>query len=193
MQVCRDGSTGQLDILGAMSASTGPAGDSAVVNAHGDGISIGPLRPDEHDRLFEVFQRVVEKGAGFPHAPPLTRETFDEVWTGPARTVIGARIEGELMGAYYLKPNFPGRAAHIANAGYVVAEAHRGRGIGRVLVEDSIVRAPLLGYDAIQFNLVFSSNPARVLYEQLGWREIGRVPAAVGGEDAVIYWRRVGD
>ena len=40
------------------------------------------------------------------------------------------------------------------------------------------------GFDAIQFNLVFESNPARRLYEELGWREIGRVPQAVDGEDA---------
>jgi hypothetical protein len=56
-------------------------------------------------------------------------------------------------------------------------------------VEDSIRRAPTLGFDAIQLNLVFASNPARVLYERLGWREIGRVPEAVEGEDAVIHWR----
>lgn len=174
-----------------MSASTGPASESAALNAHGDEISVGPLRPEENELLFEVFRCVVERGDGFPQAPPLTRETFDEVWTGPARAVIAARIEGEFVGAYYLKPNFPGRAAHIANAGYVVSEAHRGRGVGRALVEDSIVRAPLLGYDAIQFNLVFASNPARALYEELGWREIGRVPEAVGSEDAVIYWRNL--
>ena len=55
------------------------------------------------------------------------------------------------------------------------------------LVLDSIERAPRHGFDAIQFNLVFASNPARRLYEELGWREIGRVPEAVDGEDAVIY------
>ena len=59
------------------------------------------------------------------------------------------------------------------------------------MVEDSIVRAPRLGFDAIQFNLVFASNPARALYEELGWSEIGRVPEAVGSEDAVIYWRNL--
>jgi len=49
-----------------------------------------------------------------------------------------------------------------------------------------------LGFDAVQFNLVFASNPARSLYERLGWVEIGRIPEAVDGEDALIYWRRVG-
>ena len=67
----------------------------------------------------------------------------------------------------------------------------RGRGVGRLLVEDSITRAQQFGFDAVQFNLVFESNPARALYEELGWREIGRVPDAVDGETAIIYWRAV--
>jgi ribosomal protein S18 acetylase RimI-like enzyme len=41
----------------------------------------------------------------------------------------------------------------------------------------------------MQFNLVFTSNPARALYERLGFAEIGRVPSAIDGEDAVMYWR----
>jgi hypothetical protein len=66
------------------------------------------------------------------------------------------------------------------------------------LVTDSIERAPLAGFDAIQFNFVFASNPARAMYEWLGWREIGRVPDAVpladgGRQDAIIYWRSVAD
>jgi ribosomal protein S18 acetylase RimI-like enzyme len=40
-------------------------------------------------------------------------------------------------------------------------------------------------------NLVLESNPARRLYERLGFEAIGRVPEAVSGEDAFIYWRRV--
>ena len=81
-----------------------------------------------------------------------------------------------LVGAYYLKPNGPGLGRHIANAGYVVDPAWRGRGVGRLLVEDSIVRAPTLGFDAIQFNFVFESNPARPLYERLGWIRVGDIP-----------------
>jgi GNAT superfamily N-acetyltransferase len=64
-------------------------------------------------------------------------------------------------------------------------------GIGELLVEDSIRRAPEVGFDAIQFNLVFASNPARALYERHGWKVIGRVPDAVDDEEALIYWRRV--
>lgn len=146
--------------------------------------AIEPDRP----RLFEIFADVVERGDGYPESAPLQHDRFAASWIDPPVVVVG-RAGVEVVGAYYLKPNFPGRAAHIANAGYVVARAHRGTGIGRRLVEDSIVRARAAGFDAIMFNLVFDSNPARPLYEQLGWREIGRVPRAVDGEPAIIYWR----
>jgi len=144
----------------------------------------------DRSELREIFADVVERGDGYPDSAPLTPERFAASWVDPPVVVV-ARLAGRVVGAYYLKPNFPGRGAHIANAGYMVARGHRGAGIGRRLVEDSIVRAPAAGFDAVMFNLVFESNPARALYEELGWREIGRIPRGVEGEPAVIYWRDV--
>ncbi|MGH9171254.1 MAG: GNAT family N-acetyltransferase [Acidimicrobiales bacterium] len=172
-----------------------PAIDSVeVVTRAGERICLGPLRGAEPEELFVLFGEVVASGDGFPQAPPLTRAVFAATWVDTVTVVVGARpvAGGPLLGAYYLKPNFAQRAGQIANAGYVVQEAARGRGVGRALVADSVWRAPLLGFAAIQFNLVFESNPARKLYEELGWTEIGRIPEAVDGEPALIYWRRVG-
>jgi GNAT superfamily N-acetyltransferase len=163
-----------------------------VTSSRGAPITLGPLVDSDKGALYEMFDHVVAHGEGFPHRPPLTPADFEATWGRAVTAVIVARRGTTLAGAYYLKPNFPGRAAHIANAGYLVGPDHRGRGVGRALIEDSVRRAPALGFDAIQFNLVFASNPARSLYEELGWREIGRVPEAVEGEEAVIYWRRVG-
>lgn len=154
-------------------------------------VRLGHLEPAAEDALFDLFAEVVATGEGFPHAAPLSRGAFVATWLAAGVTVIGAQVDGSLAGAYYLRANFPGRAAHIANAGYVVGRRWRRQGIGRLLIEDSITRAPSLGFDAVQFNLVFASNPARALYEALGWQLIGRVPDAVGGEEGIIYWRRV--
>jgi GNAT superfamily N-acetyltransferase len=172
--------------------SADPGGEVVVTTGPGEPVAIGPLRPDELGDLFAVFADVVATGDGFPQVPPLTDSDFEAAWVRPPAVVVAGRSAGQLIGAYYLRPNFPGRAAHIANAGYVVARSRRRGGVGHLLVEDSLRRAPRLGFDAIQFNLVFAANPARRLYEELGWRQIGRIPDAVEGSDALIYWRRVG-
>lgn len=158
----------------------------------GASVEVGPIEDAEHAQLFVLFGEIVGGLEGYPHAPPLTRAVYDATFVDPVTLVAVARADGALLGGYYLKPNFPGRGAHIANAGYLVARPARGRGVGFALVEDSIARAPLVGFDAIQFNLVFASNPARRMYERLGFAEIGRVPRAIDGEDAVIYHRFVG-
>lgn len=153
-------------------------------------LALRPATSSDRDRLFAIFEAVVAAGEGYPEAPPLDDVRFRASWVDPPVVVV-AELDGEVVGAYYLKPNFPGRAAHIANAGYLTAAEARGRGVGRALVLDSIERAPGAGFDAIMFNLVFASNPARGLYEELGWVEVGRVPRGVDDEPAVIYWRDV--
>lgn len=151
-------------------------------------VVLDDLRDDDRPALFSLFASVVGAGEGFPERAPLTAEAFEAAW-GPPRAVVAARVGDVLAGAYSIRPNFPGRAAHIANAGYVVDARWRRRGIGRAMVEDSLVEAGRLGFDAMQFNLVFASNPARRLYEELGFEVTGRVPSAVDGEDALVYWR----
>ncbi len=148
--------------------------------------------PDDHDDLHAAFAAVVAAGEGYPQpVGPLSVADFEEYWLDHKSLVAVARHEARLAGSYYLKPNFPGRAAHIANAGYFVVPALRGQGVGEALVTHSFDEARRRGFDAMQFNLVFESNPARRLYERLGFRRVGRIPEAVDGEDAIVYWRRL--
>jgi len=148
---------------------------------------------DDYDDLFNAFSRIVAAGEGFPQAPPLTRGDFDDYWVAHSSAVAIAKFGGFLVGGYYIKPNFVGRAAHIANAGYFVLAPYRGTGVGTLLVEHSLREARRLGFDAMQFNLVFESNTARAMYSRFGFKEIGRIPRAVEGEDALIYWRSLED
>ena len=73
----------------------------------------------------------------------------------------------------------------------MVAPDFRRRGVGTALVEHSLAEAGRHGFDAMMFNLVIESNPSRRLYERLGFEPVGRVPDAVAGEDAIVYWRRL--
>ena len=163
-----------------------------VTTSGGLELTVTDAGPADHDELYAAFAQVVAAGEGYPQpVGPLSVQDFRAYWLESKSAVAVARHEGRLAGSYYLRPNFPGRAAHIANAGYFVVADLRGHGIGVALVEDSLTEARRLGFDALQFNLVFESNPARRLYERLGFEAVGRIPEAVDGEAAIIYWRRL--
>jgi ribosomal protein S18 acetylase RimI-like enzyme len=154
-------------------------------------LSIATAVDSDYDELFDLYELVVEEGGAFPRSPPADEATFRETWIEGKTGVYVARSSGALAGSYYLAPNFGGLAAHIANAGYMVVPSFRRRGVGRALVEHSLSEARRLEFDAMMFNLVFESNPARRLYDELGFEVVGRVPEAVAGEDALVYWRRL--
>ena len=100
-----------------------PADERQVRTKSGELVALGPLTESETADLFSLFSHVVATGEGFPHSPPLTRQDFESTWVKPVSVVVAARLEGRLVGGYYLKPNFVGKAAHIANAGYMVASS----------------------------------------------------------------------
>jgi GNAT superfamily N-acetyltransferase len=162
-------------------------------------VDISAYSETDFGELFALFAAIVEEGATYPQVPPLTEEEFRGVWLSGTSSVQVARLDGRAAGGYYLKPNFTGRASHIGNAGYAVAADLRGRGIGRALGEHSLDEARRCGFDALMFNLVFERNPARRLWESLGFEQIGRIPDAIAGgggvdqQDAIVYWRSLGD
>jgi L-amino acid N-acyltransferase YncA len=156
-------------------------------------VEISPATADDHDELFAAFLEIVAHGEGFPQALPLSRPEFDDYFVLHSSTVQVARRGRGLVGGYYVKPNYVGRASHVANAGYFVRAPDRRSGVGEAMVRHSLREARRLGFDAMVFNLVFASNPARALYRRLGFAEVGTIPRAVDGEDAVIYWRSLED
>jgi ribosomal protein S18 acetylase RimI-like enzyme len=86
---------------------------------------------------------------------------------------------GALVGFYYLKPNQPGLGAHVANAGYIVAESARGRGVATAMCRHSQQEARSRGYLAMQFNLVVATNEAGVhTWRKEGFDIVGTLPKA---------------
>lgn len=156
-----------------------------------DELEIRPFESGDEDDLLIAYSAAVEEGGAFPRRPPVDREMLRCAWLERATTVQVARLSGRFAGAYFLRPAYPGLAAHIANAGYLVVSELRGRRIGSALADHSFVEARKRGFDAMLFNLVRARNPSRRLWERLGFEAIGRIPDAVEGEDALIYWRRL--
>jgi ribosomal protein S18 acetylase RimI-like enzyme len=145
--------------------------------------------PADQVVLYKQLNRILSAGEGYPQAGPISFEEFREYWLDGKTVVVVARRAGSFVGSYFLKPNGYGRAAHIANGGYFVVPEHRKLGAGEALVRHSMLLAPALGFDALQFNFVFESNLARRPYERLGFEVVGRVPEVIDGEAVYIYWR----
>lgn len=166
---------------------------ATITTASGLELVVAEVNDDDHDELFDEFNDVLAAGEGYPQAGPISWMDFVDYWLAHKAVVVVARRtdDATFVGSYYLKPNGYGRAAHVANGGYFVVASQRGAGAGTALVEHSMALAPAYGFDALQYNFVFESNPARRLYERLGFEVVGRVPDVIDGEAVLIYWRRL--
>ena len=158
----------------------------------GQGLSLRPHRAEDDEAILGAYREAVAAGTSFPPSERPTMERMRDVWLKDKSVVLTAELDGVVAGCCYVQPNFAGRASRIANAGYLVAEWARGRGVGRALLDRSLEEAKRLGFRAMMFNLVFESNPARRLWEAAGFEVIGRIPQAVDDqEDALIYFREL--
>jgi len=127
--------------------------------------------------LYAIFQEVLARGDVFPYPESTTLAEFEAIWMVSGSFSYVAVSDGEIVGAYYVKPQWPGRGAHVATATYMVSEAARGKKVGLTLGEHSLAAARERGYSAMQFNLVISTNlPAVSLWQKIGFKIIGTVP-----------------
>lgn len=126
--------------------------------------------------MVAAWNEVVRDGVAFPQLDELTLAEGTEFFA--AQTYCGVAVErDEVLGLYILHPNNVGRCGHIANTSYAVASSARGKGVGRALVEDSLVQAKAHGFRLLQFNAVVATNTvARHIYESLGFVQLGTIP-----------------
>lgn len=158
---------------------------------------IRPAAPEDWPAIWAIFQAVVRPGDTFPFFPDTPEAEGHHVWMEGMSAVAVAEAEGRVIGSYYIKPNQYGLGNHVANAGYMVDPAARQRGIGRAMGEHSIEGARALGFCAMQFNFVVTTNERAVrLWQAIGFSIIGRVPkayrhATLGPVDVFIMHREI--
>ncbi|GAC1507342.1 MAG: N-acetyltransferase [Candidatus Dormibacteraceae bacterium] len=142
-------------------------------------MEIHEISPDQFELVWPVFRAVIQNGDTYSYEPGMTLEEARNLWTTPPARTFGACEGNEVVGCYMLKPNQPGLGSHVANCGYMVAPAARGRGIGGTLCEHSLEMARASGFVAMQFNAVVASNVAAVnLWQKHGFVVVGKIPKA---------------
>ena len=151
----------------------------------------------DFERVWEMFKQVIDEGTYYTYDHRTARADIEKSWINQAHLVYVVEMEGEIAGAYIVKPNQPGHGAHIANAAYMVDARFRNRGLGRKLGEHSLLIAKEAGFRAMQFNFVVGTNQAAVkLWQSLGFDIIGTIPEAFlhfekGYVDAYIMYRKL--
>lgn len=143
---------------------------------------IRDFEPGDWDGVWPIVREVVRAADTYTYDPAMTEQEARETWIGRpdgyGLAVVAVR-DGRILGTAKAGRNRPGPGAHVATASFMVAAAARGSGVGRRLVEHVLGWARGQGFAGMQFNAVAASNVSAVhLYETLGFRIVGTVPAA---------------
>lgn len=149
------------------------------------GMILRPFHREDEIELHTIFREVVDTGAQFPYESS-SKEEFHRQFFGSESMVYVCQNSStkEVVGGFYLKPNYSGRSNHIANAAYMMKGSCRGQGIGTLLIKASLQIAKERGFRAMQFNMVLSQNIAAIrLYRKLGFNIVGTLPRAIRNPD----------
>src|SRR6266705_3084612 len=116
----------------------------------------------DRDAIWKIFHEIVAAGDTYALDPQMSREDALAYWFRSDTQTYVAEQDRHAFGTYILRPNWSGPAGHVANAAFMVAANARGRGIGRAMGEHCMAEARRLGFRAMQFNFVVSTNESAV-------------------------------
>ena len=111
--------------------------------------------------LSDQMNREIIKGDTYPMMTAMSVDSFGAYWfqnfgavmiLGEVQSVeevgqlenAGADWNVLCLGSFYVKPNYPGRSSHICNGGFLVTDAARNKGVGRLMGEGYLEWAPKL-------------------------------------------------
>lgn len=124
--------------------------------------TIRPVTAADHDAVWSIFHVDVAPGDTYAFDPAISRADALAYWLHADARCFVTEHEGAIVGTCIVKPNQPGQGAHVANAAFMVASEARDLGIGRAMGEHCLREARRLGYRAMQFNFVVSTNEPAV-------------------------------
>lgn len=133
----------------------------------------------DRDAIWQIFHDVIAPGDTYVFDPGTSREDALAYWFQTGNRSYVAEQDRHIVGTYILKANRPDLGSHIANASFMVAPGARGQGVGRAMGEHCLSEARRVGFRAMQFNFVVSTNESAIcLWKQLGFEIVGTLPGA---------------
>ena len=147
-------------------------------------------------QVWEILKPIFRQGETYVLPRDIDEEGARVFWLdAPLQTYVALDANGMIVGSYFIRPNQPGPGAHVCNCGYAVAEVARGAGVATQMCEHSQTEAAALGFRAMQYNFVVSTNEGAVrLWKKLGFEIVGRLPGAfdhprLGYVDGLVMYK----
>ncbi len=146
-------------------------------------------------QVWAILEPVFRAGETYPQAMDTSEAEARAYWMNPPLRSFVAVKGSAVLGVFYIKPNQPALGAHVCNCGYVVSPSARGQGVGGLMCDYSQEEARRLGYLAMQYNLVVSTNKVAVaLWQRHGFAIVGRLTKAfrhkrLGLVDAFVMYK----
>ncbi len=142
-------------------------------------MNIRPAVEEDRGAIWNIFHEVVAAGDTYAFDPQMSREDALGYWFRDDTHTYVAERDKTIAGTFILRANQGGAGSHVANAAFMVPAQARGRGIGRAMGEHCLSEARRLGFRAMQFNLVVSTNESEIhLWKQLGFMIAGTLSGA---------------
>lgn len=142
-------------------------------------LTIRPSTPADADAQWGILEAVLAAGDTYAWPTHPTREQALALMHPPGGHTFVATDGDRVLGTYVLKANAQGPGDHVANCGYMVAPESRGRGVGEAMCRHSLDEARRLGFRAMQFNAVVSTNTGAIrVWQRCGFAIVGTVPGA---------------
>ncbi len=151
----------------------------------------------DQDGVWKILEPIIKSGDTLVHATDSSKEKIISLYFAEDKYLYVAEIQNKIAGLCYIKQNQPDLGSHIANAGYMVHPDFRGKGLADGLCRFSLIEAKKLGFSAMQFNIVVSTNETAVkIWKKCGFQIIGILPeafqhAVFGLTDAYIMYQKL--
>ena len=158
-------------------------------------MNIRPVTREDFDQIWPIFHEIAAAGETYAYPRDINRDQAINLWLDIPKQVYVFEEAGKILGTYYIKTNQAGPGQHVCNCGYMVSSSARGRGLATKMCEHSQEVAKMLGYKAMQFNFVASSNEGAIkLWKKLGFESVGLLPKAFnhptkGFVDALVMYK----
>lgn len=152
-------------------------------------LTIKNQEPDDAGKMLEYMKQTAEESENIVRYPEEVeisekelqreRELLQKKQEDERSLMLGAYLDGKLAGNAGLQctgDRF--KMQHRASFGIAILKEAWGLGIGTILLETLLEKAPKMGYEMVELGVCEGNDRGISLYRKMGFTECGRIPKA---------------